>query len=60
MERELQTGRLHALEVKGLSLVREMFAVWNCRRALPIPARLFLDLLEPCPGRAPANKRRAK
>jgi hypothetical protein len=25
-----------------------MFAVWDRRRALPIPARLFLDLLEPC------------
>src|SRR5262245_28953571 len=35
MERELQTGTLHALEVKGLSLVREMFAVWDRRRALP-------------------------
>jgi DNA-binding transcriptional LysR family regulator len=48
--REVQAGKLHVLEVAGLVLRREMFAVWDRRRALPIPARLFLDLLEPCQG----------
>ena len=48
--KELAAGRLHALKVTGLPLLREMFAVWDRRRALPIPARLFLDLLEPCQG----------
>jgi hypothetical protein len=48
VEREVQTRRLHALQVAGLDLQREMFVVWD-RRVLPIPARLFLDLLE---GRA--------
>jgi DNA-binding transcriptional LysR family regulator len=43
-------GPLHALQVTGLALDREMFAVWDRRRVLPIPARLFLDLLEPCRG----------
>jgi DNA-binding transcriptional LysR family regulator len=49
---ELRTGKLHALQVTGLPLVRDMFVVWDRRRVLPIPARLFLDLLEPCPGAA--------
>jgi DNA-binding transcriptional LysR family regulator len=43
--REVQAGQLHALPVLGLALRREMFAVWDRRRALSIPARLFLDLL---------------
>jgi DNA-binding transcriptional LysR family regulator len=53
--RELQAGRLHALQVTGLPLVREMFAVWDRRRALPIPAHLFLELLEAAhgPGKHP-------
>jgi DNA-binding transcriptional LysR family regulator len=50
VEQEVQAGKLHALQVAGLPLVRQMFAVWDRRRALPIPARLFLDLLEPCRG----------
>jgi DNA-binding transcriptional LysR family regulator len=50
VDREVQAGRLHALAVAGLALRREMFVVWDRRRVLPIPARLFLDLLEPCPG----------
>ena len=48
--REIQSGRLHAVAVAGLPLAREMFVVWDRRRALPIPARLFLDLLESGPG----------
>jgi len=51
---EVAAGRLHALPVAGLPLAREMFAVWDRRRALPIAARLFLDLL---PGPAPAPAR---
>jgi DNA-binding transcriptional LysR family regulator len=43
-------GALRALRVSGLPLKREMFVVWDRRRVLPIPARLFLDLLEPCRG----------
>jgi DNA-binding transcriptional LysR family regulator len=50
VEREVHAGRLHAVAVTGLALSREMFVVWDRRRVLPIPARLFLDLLEPCPG----------
>jgi DNA-binding transcriptional LysR family regulator len=51
---EVGAGRLHALPVTGLSLSREMFAVWDRRRALPIAARLFIDLL---PGAPPASVR---
>jgi DNA-binding transcriptional LysR family regulator len=50
VEKELQSGQLHGVQVAGLPLMREMFVVWDRRRALPIPARLFLDLLEPCRG----------
>lgn len=46
VDRELRAGRLHALQVSGLPLKREMFAVWDRRRALPIPARVFLDFLD--------------
>jgi hypothetical protein len=42
-----QLGTFRTLEVSALSLEREMYAVWDRRRALPIPARLFLDLFEP-------------
>jgi hypothetical protein len=52
---DVAAGRLHALQVAGLSLSREMFAVWDRRRALPIPARLFLDLL-PTPEPADSHK----
>jgi DNA-binding transcriptional LysR family regulator len=48
VQKEVQSGTLHTLEVAGLPLEREMYAVWDRRRALPIPARLFLGLLEPC------------
>jgi DNA-binding transcriptional LysR family regulator len=55
VERELQAEQLHALPVAGLPLQREMFVVWDRRRALPIPARLFLDLLETAPGDSPCS-----
>jgi DNA-binding transcriptional LysR family regulator len=53
VQKEVQAGLLHALQVTGLPLVRDMFVVWDRRRVLPIPARQFLDLLEPCKGAAP-------
>jgi DNA-binding transcriptional LysR family regulator len=51
IQKEVQAQQLHALQITGLALEREMFAVWDRRRVLPIPARLFLDLLEPCRGK---------
>jgi DNA-binding transcriptional LysR family regulator len=50
VQREIEAERLHTLPIAGLDLQREMFAVWDRRRVLPIPARLFLDLLEPRPA----------
>lgn len=50
VQKEIQAGQLHALNVTNLPLLREMFVVWDRRRVVPIPARLFLDLLEPCRG----------
>jgi DNA-binding transcriptional LysR family regulator len=47
-------GPLRALQVEGLPLEREMFVVWDRRRVLPLPARFFLDLLEPC-GKRPRH-----
>jgi DNA-binding transcriptional LysR family regulator len=52
VRQEVEGGKLHAVQVTGLPLVRQMFVVWDRRRALPIPARLFLELLQPCPGAA--------
>lgn len=52
---ELQSGQLHAIPVTGLALTRKLCAVWDRRRVLPIPARLFLDLLKPTRG-ASAHK----
>jgi len=49
---EIDAGKLHTLQIGGLSLTREMFAVWGRRRPLPIAARLFLDLL---PSAAPTT-----
>jgi DNA-binding transcriptional LysR family regulator len=48
--KEFQSGQLRAVHVAGLPLAREMFAVWDRRRVLPIPAHLFLDLLENGPS----------
>lgn len=46
VQKEVEFGRLRSLQVNGLAMEREMFVVWDQRRALPIPARLFLDFLE--------------
>jgi DNA-binding transcriptional LysR family regulator len=43
--REIASGALHAIEVTGLPLARDIFVVWDRRRVLPIPARFFLDQL---------------
>lgn len=50
VHKEVGAGQLCALAVDGLRLDREIFAVWDGRRALPIPARLFLDLIDDQPS----------
>jgi DNA-binding transcriptional LysR family regulator len=52
VKKELQAGDLSGLRVTDLPLKRDMFLVWDRRRVMPIPARLFLDFLQPCPGAA--------
>jgi DNA-binding transcriptional LysR family regulator len=47
VSKELRAGRFRALSINDLDLTREMFVVWDRRRALPIPAQLFIDLLAP-------------
>jgi DNA-binding transcriptional LysR family regulator len=46
VQRELKSGRLHALRVSDLACDRDMFVVLDKRRVLPLPARLFLTFLE--------------
>lgn len=48
VEKEVKARQLHPIQISDLPLLREMFVVWDRRRVLPISARLFLDLLEPC------------
>ncbi|MSQ95025.1 MAG: LysR family transcriptional regulator [Gemmataceae bacterium] len=55
LKNELENGKLHALQVTGLALGREIYAVWDRRRVLPIPAQLFLDQLGVCQERRPAS-----
>jgi DNA-binding transcriptional LysR family regulator len=50
VHKDVEAGRLHVLPFADLTLERELFAVWDRRRALAIPTRLFLDLLEKPPG----------
>lgn len=49
VEKELQAGRLHALEVSGVHCDRDLFVVRDRRRVLPLSARLFLLFLETHP-----------
>jgi DNA-binding transcriptional LysR family regulator len=51
---EVEAGALHLVDITGLPLAREMFVAWDRRRALPIPANLFLDLLTPSDAAANA------
>ncbi len=50
VHKEVQAGQLHALKINDLPLEREIFVAWDQRRVLPIPAKIFLHFLEPCPG----------
>ena len=46
----LDASRLRAVEVEGVGCDREMFVVTDRRRVLPIPARLFVNLLDAGPA----------
>lgn len=46
VKKELASGQLRSLKVIGLSLERTMSVVWDARRVLPAPARIFLQFLE--------------
>lgn len=41
-------GRLHTLAITGPSLTRTMYLVWDARRVLPAPARVFREFLPTC------------
>jgi len=49
VRKELRAGQLHTLAVSDLHCDREMYVVQDRRRALPLPARLFLLFLESNP-----------
>ncbi len=46
VRKELETGQLHGLKIGDLSMDRTLFIVWDRRRVLPAPARIFLHFLE--------------
>lgn len=56
VKKEIRAGKLHSVAITGLPLTREMFVVWDRRRALPIPAQLFLDLLKARPEDRPVTE----
>ena len=45
IEEDVAAGHLHGLRITGLPLKRDMYLLWDRRRVLPIPARLFCDFL---------------
>jgi DNA-binding transcriptional LysR family regulator len=45
IRKEVRAGQLKALRVEGLGLGRDILVVRDLRRALPAPARLFLELV---------------
>ena len=45
VQRELDEGRLHGVTIDGLEMTRTLFVVSDSRRALPRPARAFLQFL---------------
>jgi len=45
VEKEVEAGKLLAIPISGLDLHRDIYVTWDKRRVLPIPARLFLDIL---------------
>ena len=49
VRKELRSGLLHALEVRGIRCDRDMYIVRDLRRVLSPPARLFLAFLESHP-----------
>lgn len=55
VQKELKSGTLHALAVKGIHCDREMFVVQDRRRVPSLQARLFLNFLKanPVPDLAP-------
>jgi DNA-binding transcriptional LysR family regulator len=50
VQKELSSGQLHDVRIKDAPMERTMYAVWDKRRALPRPARVFLNFLQRCPG----------
>ena len=60
IEKEVQAGTLHALPITGLDLSREMFVAWDKRRVLPMPARLFLDIISPPQDEATGGRQEDK
>jgi molybdate transport repressor ModE-like protein len=49
VQKEVEAGQLRALKVTRLALDRDIYVVRDRRRALPMPANLFLNLLKPEP-----------
>jgi DNA-binding transcriptional LysR family regulator len=54
VEPEVTAGHLKTIPVEGLTLGRDMYVVQDRRKVLPVPARLFLNLIHADSGRLPA------
>jgi len=52
IQKEQRGGQVHTLRVQGLALERELYLVWDRRRALSAAAHLFLDFLQASASRA--------
>jgi DNA-binding transcriptional LysR family regulator len=46
VQKELKSGKLRAVAIRGLRCDREMFVVHDRRRVLALPARIFLSFLD--------------
>jgi hypothetical protein len=49
VKKEIRSGTLLGLEVEGIRCERDLHVVLDRRRVLPLPARLFLIVLETSP-----------
>jgi DNA-binding transcriptional LysR family regulator len=52
VKKELRAKQLFGPKLSDLPLEREIYLVRDLRRVLPIPAKLLIDFMDPCPGRS--------
>jgi DNA-binding transcriptional LysR family regulator len=55
VQKEVANGRIHSLKIAGLPLERTMYVVWDRRRVLPAPARVFRHFIQTAEAGAPSS-----